>query len=171
MVDKEMDVVGWRGPFSGIIGIIWVIFLIAWLAFFAEGYRVGQNIAILIASLLVLILIYGFIWGSWSLKKIPKDKREMMNIAGFKWRVGISIVIPIIMMIFLIYWFYFISDDISWYQNIAIVLIVLLALGAIMTFIWARWGMKHGEEFGKKAEEIGLEIDKKFADSKKEEKK
>ena len=45
--------VGWRPTFSIIVGVGWLIFLIAWFAFYASNYVWEQNIAIILLSILV----------------------------------------------------------------------------------------------------------------------
>jgi hypothetical protein len=152
---------GWRISFSIIVGVGWLIFFIIWLAFFASDYSVNKNIAIFLASLLIIFLLLGGVWAIWSLRFMPKDGWEMMKIVGFKWRITVSIVLPILSMIFLILWFYSYADRYTWYQNLAAFLVTLLVMGGVLGVIWARWGMKHGHEF-EKFKDIGEEIEKKF---------
>src|SRR4030065_1244443 len=45
-----------------VAGIGWLVFLIIWLFFYAGGYNGYQNLAIFIASLLVLGAVSGSIW-------------------------------------------------------------------------------------------------------------
>ena len=161
MTGKSKMYPGWRAPFSAVVGVGWLIFIILWLAFFASDYSVYQNIAIFLASILVTFLLLGGVWAIWSLRMIPKEGWEMMRIVGFKWRIGVSITLPFAAIIFLILWFYSYAGGYTWYQNIAILLVVILVMGAILGLIWARWGMKHKYDF-EKFEDIGKEIEKHF---------
>ena len=140
---------GWRISLSIVMSIGWLIFLIVWLAFFAGDYTLYKNIAIIMISILVLFLILGGSWAAWGLKHMPKEGKEMMRNVGFKSRVVVSIVIPIAMIIFWIYWFYFPAENFGGYQNIAIFLVSLLIVGGILVGIWVPWGIKHGKEFEK----------------------
>lgn len=148
---------GWRVSLSIGIGIGWLIFVIVWLAFFAGDYTVYQNIAIILISILVVFLVLGGSWASWGLKMIPKERKEMMKMAGFTSRITVSIVVPFALLIFWIFWFFFLAEDFNVYQNIAIFIVSLLAVGGILGGTWASWGMKHGKKF----EEFCKEKDKK----------
>jgi hypothetical protein len=143
---------GWNVSLSIGMGIGWVVFVIIWLAFFAgnETYNFTgyQNFAVILLSILVVILVLGGSWASWGLKQIPKEGKEMMKIAGFSSRVVVSIIIPLVLMIFLIIWFFFYADVLdNFYQNLAIFIVSLLIAIGLMGAIWAPWGMKHEKDF------------------------
>jgi hypothetical protein len=142
---------GWRPTFSIVVGVGWLIFIIAWLGFYASNYVWEQNIAIILLSILVAFSLLGGIWAVWGLKMIPKEGREMFKTLGFKWRIQTSIVIPFLAIVFLIIWFWFYAAPFTVWQNIAVLLITLLAVGGILGALWARWGMKHGWKFDKQA--------------------
>jgi len=152
-IDEISKPSGWRVSLSIVIGVGWLIFLIIWLAFYAGDYNIYKNIAIVLISILVLIIILGGSWAAWGLKQIPKEGKEMMRKTGFKSRVIISIVIPLALMIFLIIWFYFYAENFNIYQNFAIFLVSILAVGGIMGAMWAPWGMKHGKDFDESCKE------------------
>ena len=61
---------------------------------------------------------------------------------GMGWRVGVSIVTFFGSMIAVILWLFFYATSFSVYQNIALVVVILLAFIAIMGATWASWGMK-----------------------------
>jgi len=143
---KMRKSLGWRPSFSIVVGVGWLIFLIAWLAFYASNYAWEQNIAIILLSILVMVLLLGGVWAAWGLRMIPREGKAMMKMMGFRWRVQTSIVIPVAAMIFLIVWFWFYAVPFTVWQNIAVLLITLLAVGGILGVIWARWGIKHGDK-------------------------
>jgi hypothetical protein len=143
---------GWRVSLSIGMGIGWLIFLIVWLAFFAGDYTVYRNIAIIIISILVVFIVLGGSWASWGLKNMPKEGKVMMKTSGFKSRIVVSIIIPFLLIIFLIYWFFFPAEDFDVYQNIAVFLVSILVVGGLLGGIWAPWGMKHSKEFEKYGE-------------------
>jgi hypothetical protein len=142
---------GWRPTFSIVVGVGWLIFLIAWLAFYASNYVWEQNIAMILLSILVAFSLLGGVWAVWGLKMIPKEGREMFKTFGFKWRIQTSIAIPFLAIVFLIIWFWFYAAPFTVWQNIAVLLITLLAVGGILGALWARWGMKHSWKFDKQA--------------------
>jgi len=140
---------GWRISLSIGMGIGWLIFVIIWLAFFAGDYTIYRNIAIIIISILVVFLVLGGSWAAWGLKHMPKEGKEMMKTKGFRSRVVVSIIIPFLLIIFLIYWFYYPAEDYNIYQNIAVFLVSILVVGGILAVMWAPWDMKHSKEFEK----------------------
>lgn len=58
----------WRIGVSIIMFFALVIFLIIWLFFYASSFDVYQNIAVIIASLLVFIGVMAASWVSWGIK-------------------------------------------------------------------------------------------------------
>ena len=148
---------GWRVSLSIVMGVGWLAFVIIWLAFFAGdetyGFSGYQNFAIILISILVVVMVLGGSWASWGIRYIPKEGKEMMKVAGFTSRIIASIIIPIALMIFLIIWFFFYADSFNFYQNIAIVLVSILAIGGILGATWASWGMKHEKKFEKMCKE------------------
>jgi magnesium-transporting ATPase (P-type) len=143
--DKSIKPPAWRVTLSIAMGIGWFIFIIIWLAFFAEPYSGYQNFA----TILVLFLVLGVSWGSWGIKQIPTEEKKVFKVKGFKSRISVSIIVPILLMLFWIIWFFFYAGDFNIYQNIAIFLVSLLALGGILGGAWASWAMKHEKEFEK----------------------
>lgn len=155
---------GWKPSISIIGGVGWLIFVIIWLAFYATDYSWEKNLAVLLLSILIVFLGIGGMWAIWSLRMIPKRGWEMFKISGFRWRVLTSIILPFAVLIFLIIWFWYYAEPYSVWQNIAVLLVTLLAIGGILGAIWARWGIKHGHEM-KKFEDIGEEIGKKVEEA------
>jgi len=86
-----------------------------------------------------------------------KDE-EIMKTKGFGWRISLSIISGVGWLIFLIIWLFFYATDFNVYQNIAIIIVSILAIGGIMGATWAPWGIKHGDKFEKSG--IGKEISK-----------
>jgi hypothetical protein len=157
---------GWKPSLSIIGGVGWLIFIIIWFAFYATEYSWEKNLAILLLSILIVFLLVGGMWAIWSLRMVPKKGWEVFKISGFKWRIAVSIILPFAAIIFLILWFWYYAEPYSVWQNIAVLLVILLAMGGILGAIWARWGIKHGKEM-EKFEDLGKEIEKNFDKSKK----
>jgi hypothetical protein len=157
---KKEDL-GYKPTISIIAGVGWLIFIILWLAFYASNYQWEQNLAILMVSTLLVFLIVGGMWAIWSLKKIPAEGWEILRIKGFKWRISISIAVPFCAIIFLIIWFWFYAVPFTVWQNIAVLIVVLLVVGGFLGSIWSRWDTMYGDEI-KKFENIGKKIEQAF---------
>ncbi|MFO7966654.1 MAG: hypothetical protein R6U44_03545 [Archaeoglobaceae archaeon] len=125
---------GLRISLSVIIGVAWLMFLIAWLFFYAGGYSVYQNIGILFVSLLLAGGIISVMWVSLGLG----------SEFNLRWRVAISVITGIGWLIFLIIWAFTYASDYNIYQNTAIFLISVLVLGGINAVTWIPWGMREG---------------------------
>ena len=82
--------------------------------------------AVLLLSILLIFLLLGGMWAIWSLRMIPKEGWEIFKISGFRWRIISSIIVPLISIIFLIIWFWFLAEPYSVWQNIAVFIVVLL---------------------------------------------
>ena len=156
---------GLKPSFSIIISVGWLVFLIAWFAFYAGNFSYEKNIAIILLSILVLIVLVGGMWAFYAIKMIPKPGRQMFKLFGFRWRIYSSIIIPLLGLIFLIIWFWFLAEPFNVWQNIAMFLIIILIIGGCLGVIWTRWGMMHEkdfEKFGSEMEKIGKDIEKEF---------
>lgn len=51
-----------RGAVSIVVGVGWLLFLLIFLGFYAEGLNIYRNLAIILASILVVSAILGAIW-------------------------------------------------------------------------------------------------------------
>lgn len=60
---------GWRVSLSIIVGIGWLVFLIIWLFFYAGDFNPYQNIAVFVASILVMAAIMGASWAPWGIRQ------------------------------------------------------------------------------------------------------
>ena len=168
MKGKSGDM-GCKPSISIVGGVGCLIFIILWLAFYASDYSWGKNLAILLFSILLLFLIVGGMWAIWSLRMVPEEGWEMFKISGFRWRIFTSIILPFASMIFLIFWFWYYAEPYSVWQNIAVLLVTILAMGGTLGVIWTRWGMQHGhemEKFDNIGEEIGEKIEETFSGKK-----
>jgi len=143
---NEVKGLGWRVSLSILVGVGWLVFLVVWLFFYAKKYVWEQNVAIFLMSILVLIGILGVPWTYWALKKQTSVEKEMWKIKGFRWRVGVSIIVAFGVIIFLIYWFWILAEPYDMYQNLAIFIVSFLIAGGILAAMWAPWGMTHGPE-------------------------
>jgi VIT1/CCC1 family predicted Fe2+/Mn2+ transporter len=71
--------------------------------------------------------------------------RGHMRPEGMGWRVGLTIATFFGSMIAVILWLFFYAGSFTVYQNIALVVVILLAFIGVMGATWASWGMKQSE--------------------------
>lgn len=132
--ERANNRLGLRIAISVVTGIGWLVFLIAWLFFYAGDYSIYQNIGILFISLLLACTIISVVW-------VTMGLGSELNL---RWRVSISIVSGIGWLLFLILWAFTYASAYNTYQNIAVFLISILVLGGINAVTWIPWGMREG---------------------------
>jgi hypothetical protein len=141
---------GWKVSLSIIGGVGWLVFLILWLFFYASNYPWEKNVAIFLLSLLVMGCILGLPWMIWGIRHRTEREKEIWHTKGFRWRVWLSMILFFFILIFLIYWFWYLAEPYTLYQNLAIIIVSILIVGGIIGASWIPWGMKYGETFDKK---------------------
>jgi hypothetical protein len=52
-------------------------------------------------------------------------------------------------LVFLILWLAFAAPGFTLYQNLAIIVVSILIVGAVLGAAWASWGIKYGCRIGK----------------------
>ena len=153
--DLEVEITRRRGrrrrrggkEYSSVISFIgWMAFVIIWLFFFASGYDLFSNIAIVFVSLLVVGAMNAVIW-------IPSYEGG--------WRAKASAVGGIAWVVFAILWFLFLSGPVGVaflgrplgiFESIAVVLDSLLLVGALNVLLWVP---SAGEGSGAKVSAMG----------------
>ncbi len=58
------------------------------------------------------------------------------------WRIALSILALFGIVIGIVVWLFFYAQDFNIYQNIAIIVVILLGFLAVMGATWASWGMR-----------------------------
>jgi hypothetical protein len=142
-IKKETAGLAWRVSLSILVGVGWFVFLVLWLFFYAKNYVWENNVAIFLMSLLLLTGILGVPWAYWAFKKQTSVEKEMWKQKGFKWRVWVSIIIMLGVILFLIYWFWAVAEPYDFYQNLAIFIVAFLIAGGLIAAMWVPWGMAH----------------------------
>jgi hypothetical protein len=68
---QKMDMrgFGWRVSLSVLVSIGWLAFLVIWLFFYAGDYSIYQNLAVFLASILIVAAIMGASWASWGIRQ------------------------------------------------------------------------------------------------------
>ena len=75
--EEEMPPGGaWRTAVSAVVGIGWLIFMIIYLFFWAKHYSIYENIAIFLASVLVVAAILAPIWIMWGMRMASQAGAE-----------------------------------------------------------------------------------------------
>ena len=82
-------------------------------------------------------------------EKGREKEEEVIATPGLAWRVSLSIIIGVGWLVFLILWLAFYAPAFTLYQNLAIILVSILIVGAILGAAWASWGIQYGCRFGK----------------------
>ena len=67
------------------------------------------------------------------------------NLSGMGSRVTVSILTSFASLIGIILWLFFYAEKFNIYQNIAVVVMILLGFIAVMGATWASWGIKQAE--------------------------
>jgi hypothetical protein len=131
---EVMDIrgMGWRISASMMSGILWLISLIAWLFFAATDHSIWENLGVVLTSLLALVAINAAIWLPFGLRFGQKDEGERY----WTLRGAASGTIGLGVAISLIAWLFLYADDFSIYQNLAVLLIVIVVAGGLNAVIW-----------------------------------
>ncbi len=62
--------------------------------------------------------------------------------------MGVSIIAFFGLIIAAILWLFFFASNYNAYQNIAILIVIILVFVAVMGATWASWGMKQASRWG-----------------------
>ena len=137
---------GWAAKVavSIVTGVGWLIFLILFLVFYAEGFSIYENLGIVLAPLLVMCAILGPMWASWGISVDAKTGRVRKKRPGLALRTAVSTVVGCGWLIFFILFLVFYAEDFSIYRNLAIILVSLLVVVVTEVAMWVPWAMKTG---------------------------
>ncbi|MFW9964287.1 MAG: hypothetical protein ACFFCX_12025 [Candidatus Sifarchaeia archaeon] len=121
---------GWRARSSAVSGILWIVFLIVWITFFAVDFGIYENIGIGIASLLIIGAVNVMLW-------VPST--------GDGWGARISALGGIGWLTFMVLWLPFANDILGTvttaldfpYKNLAIILAAFLVMLCVTVAPWS----------------------------------
>lgn len=130
----------WKVALGALMGLGWAVFLYIWFSSYAAGYTPFENVVIFFVLAAVMGVFQSVVYAPW---------RAEIQEQGMGWRVAVSAVMGVGWLVFVIIWFFFLSAGFTAYQNIAIVLISILILGAVMGVTWAPWAIKHAHRTSK----------------------
>ncbi len=164
MAEKKFEHGLLKAGFSGAVAIGWLIFIILFLAFDFGEFRPNEKIAIILLSIFIITVLLGGVWVYWTLQMMTKKEWKMFKIKGFRWRILVSIIYGLTLLIILILCFWYVWTDFTFWQYLAIILVLILLNGGIMGALWAPWGTKHKDEMDKYGKEFGKKFEEGFKD-------
>ena len=117
---------GWKARSSVISGVIWIIFLVVWIVFFAGGFGLYENIGIALASLLIIGAVNVLLW-------VPSHGEEgggrISAMGGIGWLTFLVLWLPFANDVNLIY-------PIFPYKNVSIILASFLLMMLVVIAPW-----------------------------------
>ncbi|RDE15239.1 MAG: hypothetical protein C4K48_04130 [Candidatus Thorarchaeota archaeon] len=99
--------------------ILWVVFIIIWMWFFAGMFSGNQNVGTILLSFVIFGLAALGLWLPWARVRGEGPESWFSISIGFAWLVVLTL------------WFWFFADSFNAYQNFAVFLISLLIVAAI----------------------------------------
>lgn len=84
-----------------------------------------------------------------------KAKNNNKMPEGLGSRIAVSILTFFGSLIGIILWLFFYAGTFNVYQNVAVVVVILLGFIAVMGATWASWGMKQAASRSRRREEKG----------------
>jgi len=109
-----------KGYVSGFSFLAWIAFTIIWLFFFASGYTLFENIAIVFIALLILGALNAILW----IPSVEGKRPKASAVSGIAW-IG-----------FLIVWILVFAGNFGFYENIGIGIASLLVVGLLNMLFW-----------------------------------
>jgi len=119
----------------------WLIFFVAFLAFYAGNFGIYQNLAIILVSILVGIGIMAPMWAHWGMKYGRRYAREWRPYP--RRRSMLRRVVFLFWLLFLALFLWLYAGNFSIYQNLAIIIVSLLVYFLVtLPMRFREWG--HG---------------------------
>jgi len=117
--------------------LVWAAFLVVWLFLYAADFGIFENIAVAIASFVLIGGVNAIIW-------IPPTAGP----GDSAWRVRLSTVSAVLWVAFIVLWLPFFAESFSLYRNLAILLTSLLIFVGVNTGAWVSVAGDFREEIG-----------------------
>ena len=101
--------------------ILWVVFIMIWMWFFAGNpiYSANQNVSIILLSFAIFCAVILGLWLPWARRRGEGPENW--------WAIGLAFI----WVLALTAWFWFFADDYDAYQNFAVFLLSLVVMAAI----------------------------------------
>ncbi len=136
-----------KNAFISLLGGVGLLVLVVGL--FTNYYSLAYGV---IGAVVIWVFtgVLKSLWGIGDVGRHGKGDARMMQMPGFALRVSLSIIVAIAWLVFMILWLFFYAAPYSIFQNLAILLVSVLLVGAVLGPAWASWGMKYGAQCEKK---------------------
>jgi len=124
---------------SAIICVGWMIFFFLWLLLAANNFTIYRNIAIILLSLAVTVIIIGILWINYGIgigKRYAPTAIESWKSHFLRGRFAAVATMWGVWTSVVIIWLYFFADRLSGYQNVAIIIMSLLVAIVGTSLIW-----------------------------------
>ena len=108
-----------KGTIAGFI--LWVVFIMIWMWFFAGNpiYSANQNVSVVLLSFAIFCAVLLGLWLPWARRRGEGPENW--------WAIGLAFI----WVLALTAWFWFFADDYDAYQNFAVFLLSLVVMAAI----------------------------------------
>lgn len=127
----------WRGALTGVIAVGWIAFVVLWLLVYAGDYDVYKNIAVALGTLVFAVVVVMITWMSAFAKYMKYCGEAMKGVKGLSWRFGLSLALIVGTVVTVLVWLWFFATDYNGYQNLGILILVVLAALGALGLTWA----------------------------------
>ena len=127
----------WRGALTGVIAVGWIAFVVLWLLAYAGDFDIYKNIAVVLGTLVLAIVTVMVTWMSAFGKYMKYCGEAMKGVKGLSWRFGLSMVTIVVAVATVLVWLWFLATDFNGYQNLGIIILIVLAALATLGVTWA----------------------------------
>jgi hypothetical protein len=127
-----------------LVGAIFLIFIVWFLLTYSDNFNFFENLVVIAISAFIAFSIGALFfhvpeWVDFG-DTILTDKERR----GFNIRIWVTRVIALIGLLLVILFLYLYADGLTFWQNIAIVIIAIILVTAVNAIVWIRWGIKLG---------------------------
>jgi hypothetical protein len=132
----------WRGTLTGVIAVGWIAFLVAWLLVYAGDFDIYKNIAVVLGTLVLAIVVVMAVWMSAFAPFMKEAGEAMKGIKGLSWRFNLSIALVVGAIVAILGWLWFLALEFNGYQNLAVILLLIVWTLSALTVTWKTWDAK-----------------------------
>ncbi len=131
--DIVMPVVRMRAQASLVISVSWMAYVIIWSMFYGYQYSIYFNMAVILASIVLYIVLTASVWLSLreGERRISVDKRTAVSVVAF-----------VLWSAFIIYWLLSQGNPNYWEHDAAVGVLSLIVLLVAMSKIWVPWSRR-----------------------------
>jgi hypothetical protein len=132
----------WRGAHTGVIAVGWIAFLVLWLLAYAGDFDIYKNIAVVLGTLVLAIVVVMATWMSAFAPFMKAAGEAMKGIKGLSWRFNLTMVLIVGVVAAVLVWLWFFALDYNGYQNLAVVILLILGTLVAVGVTWKTWDAK-----------------------------